>query len=63
MHGSNTRHTDWGRQIPQGRDVMVFFLKALCLQQGGKFNEVMVECECDQNGHLMDYIAFPLNQH
>merc|ERR1712129_292969 len=42
----DVHHTEWAQSMPQLKEVMVFFIKSLCLQQGAMFNEVMMNCEC-----------------
>lgn len=48
VHGDHTRHGQWSRDMPQAREVMLFFLKSLCLQQHGTFNAKTLECACDE---------------
>ena len=53
LYGGNTRHGSWARKMPQSRNVMLFFLRALCHQQNGHFNEIMVRCECGTNSEFV----------
>ena len=48
LHGDNTHHSQWSVDMPQTREVMLFFMKSLCLQQRGIFNAETLKCECDR---------------
>eukprot|EP01084_Bolivina_argentea_P158602 276248_1 len=51
----NIRHAEWASYAPQIDDVIIFFLKSLCLQQNGKFNQVMLKCECGENSKFAGF--------
>jgi len=52
LHGDNSHHSQWARYMPQRREVMAFFLKSLCLQQLGAFNEKTLKCECAEGSEF-----------
>merc|ERR1712228_453941 len=46
---SETSHSEWARDFPLKEEVILFFLKALCEQNDGVWNEGVCECVGREN--------------
>lgn len=48
----NTVHSQWARDMPQTREVMLFFMESLCLAQNGKFDRSTKKCQCAEGSEF-----------